>query len=59
MTTDHFQFNAVTTKVECGCCGAEVKEGFIYNDDQIYCDLDCLTSSLFSIGKIEEFEVEE
>lgn len=56
MTTDHFGFNTVTTKIECNYCHKIIDEGFMFNDDQAYCDLDCFTEKMISTGVLEEFE---
>lgn len=51
-----YQFNAVTTAHECEYCHAEVAEGFVYQEESYFCDLDCFTEVLLMNGILEEFE---
>lgn len=54
MTT--YQYNTVTTAHECEYCHAEVAEGFAYQEESYFCDLDCFVEKMLSTGVLEEIE---
>lgn len=51
-----YQFNTLTTMCECEYCHEEVTEGFVYQEESYFYDLDCFTEKMLSTGVLEEIE---
>jgi len=50
---NNYQFNATTNEKACEYCFGNVSEGFMFNEDQYFCDLDCFVEYLLMKGKLE------